>query len=140
LGNSTPGGVKAECSNCGVTHTLLWRRGLNDELNCNACSLYCKLHKRPHPKSMHNSHGESRMQAAPCQEAVDIMVRPSMAAQCYNCHTTATPLWRKDDKGKTICNVCGLYYKLHGSARPISMKPNVICKGSRHDAHCPGTG
>jgi hypothetical protein len=24
-------------------HTLLWRRGLNDELNCNACGLYCNL-------------------------------------------------------------------------------------------------
>ncbi|KAJ7661926.1 hypothetical protein DFH06DRAFT_1042828, partial [Mycena polygramma] len=127
--NSAPGGVKAECSNCGATHTPLWRRGLNDELNCNACGLYCKLHKRPRPKTMRNSGGggEGRGQSVRA-EAVDIM------AQCYNCHTTATPLWRKDDEGKTVCNACGLYYKLHGSARPISMKSDVIRKRSRHDA------
>ncbi|KAG6901552.1 hypothetical protein C0995_010609 [Termitomyces sp. Mi166 len=147
LANSGPGGQKAECSNCGATHTPLWRRGLNDELNCNACGLYCKLHKRPRPKSMRNTHGE-RAQAPPRQETVDVMgssspvpkVPPRSSspvhriAQCYNCHTTATPLWRKDDEGKTVCNACGLYYKLHGSARPISMKSDVIRKRSRHDA------
>ncbi|KAJ3780329.1 hypothetical protein GGU10DRAFT_279590, partial [Lentinula aff. detonsa] len=30
---------------------------------------------------------------------------------------------------------CGLYYKLHGSARPINMKSEVTRKRSRHDAH-----
>ena len=71
--NSAPGGVKAECSNCGATHTPLWRRGLNDELNCNACGLYCKLHKRPRPKSMRNNHGENRSQAAPRQESQEVV-------------------------------------------------------------------
>ncbi|CDO77497.1 hypothetical protein BN946_scf184902.g31 [Trametes cinnabarina] len=130
--NTAPGGVKAECSNCGATHTPLWRRGLNDELNCNACGLYCKLHKRPRPKSMRNNHGEGRTQSAPRQESQEVV------AQCYNCHTTATPLWRKDDEGKTVCNACGLYYKLHGSARPISMKSDVIRKRARHDARRSG--
>ncbi|KAG2086086.1 uncharacterized protein F5147DRAFT_588699 [Suillus discolor] len=124
---TAPGGVKAECSNCGATHTPLWRRGLNDELNCNACGLYCKLHKRPRPKSMRASHGEGRRGGA------SSLASALSTAQCYNCHTTATPLWRKDDEGKTVCNACGLYYKLHGSARPISMKSDIIRKRSRHD-------
>ncbi|KAG2361108.1 hypothetical protein BDR07DRAFT_1486291 [Suillus spraguei] len=224
---TAPGGVKAECSNCGATHTPLWRRGLNDELNCNACGLYCKLHKRPRPKSMRASHGEGRRGGAsslasalsalasvaapppssattPVMEVVSpgvgvaaatasviASVSPGVSAgagastnvaatnlvkgtgagvssglgacpnvtatatatagmglgagrgevveiigsaQCYNCHTTATPLWRKDDEGKTVCNACGLYFKLHGSARPISMKSDIIRKRSRHDA------
>jgi hypothetical protein len=43
LGNKVPSDVKPHCTNCGTTHTALWRRGLNDELCCNACGLYAKL-------------------------------------------------------------------------------------------------
>ncbi|KAG2754240.1 hypothetical protein P692DRAFT_20721400, partial [Suillus brevipes Sb2] len=45
----------------------------------------------------------------------------------YDCHTTATPQWRKDEDGKTMvmCE-CGSYYKLHGSARPICMKSMLL--------------
>jgi len=35
LGNSTPGGVKAEGLGCSATHTPLWRSGPNNELNYN---------------------------------------------------------------------------------------------------------
>lgn len=39
-GNTAPGGVKSECANCGATSTPLWRRGLNDELNCNVSDFF----------------------------------------------------------------------------------------------------
>ncbi|KAG6824568.1 hypothetical protein H0H93_001888, partial [Arthromyces matolae] len=38
-----------KCKHCGATHTPLWRRGANGELNCNACGLYYKIHKHPRP-------------------------------------------------------------------------------------------
>lgn len=50
--------------------------------------------------------------------------------ECFNCHTIKTPLWRKDPQGNTLCNACGLFLKLHGTMRPLSLKTDVIKKRS----------
>ncbi|KAJ2714546.1 Sodium- and chloride-dependent GABA transporter 1 [Coemansia spiralis] len=50
---------------------------------------------------------------------------------CTNCATTTTPLWRRDPDGKPLCNACGLFFKLHGVTRPLSLKTNVIKKRNR---------
>jgi hypothetical protein len=68
----------------------------------------------------------------------------SSEMQCQNCGTTNTPLWRRDEEGKPICNACGmlisfpsgltfqgLYHKLHGEHRPIQMKKTVIKRRKR---------
>lgn len=50
---------------------------------------------------------------------------------CTNCHTTNTPLWRRNPEGQPLCNACGLFLKLHGVVRPLSLKTDVIKKRNR---------
>ncbi|KAI6040093.1 hypothetical protein EDC04DRAFT_2567615, partial [Pisolithus marmoratus] len=87
------------CHACGATHTPLWRCRLNDELNCNACGLYCKFVSGQGG----NNNGEVA-QGAGHATMHGGHTGTNGSVQCYNCHTTATPLWRKDNEGKTICN------------------------------------
>ncbi|KAG9287735.1 hypothetical protein G9A89_004138 [Geosiphon pyriformis] len=111
-----------QCFNCGVTSTPLWRRSANDELLCNACGLYLKLHKMARPKTMK-------------PHIVRKDARDDETAQpvCSNCGTMTTPLWRRDEEGQTLCNACGLYFKLHHEKRPLSMKTDVIKKRQRYE-------
>ncbi|KAJ2724713.1 GATA type transcriptional activator of nitrogen-regulated proteins [Coemansia sp. Benny D115] len=58
---------------------------------------------------------------------------------CFNCGVDTTPLWRRDNEGHVICNACGLYYKLHNVARPISMKRSVIKRRRRRATNTAGS-
>lgn len=51
--------------------------------------------------------------------------------KCTNCSTTTTPLWRRNPEGQPLCNACGLFLKLHGVVRPLSLKTDVIKKRNR---------
>ncbi|KAL3955042.1 hypothetical protein ACCO45_010605 [Purpureocillium lilacinum] len=50
---------------------------------------------------------------------------------CTNCFTQTTPLWRRNPEGQPLCNACGLFLKLHGVVRPLSLKTDVIKKRNR---------
>lgn len=105
-----------KCSLCGATKTPLWRRGPHGEALCNACGL----------KHMHRP-AKAKKNDVGSQQAGSFTVFNKLM-MCANCRTTTTPLWRRDEAGNTICNACGLYYKLHQVHRPVGMKRSGVIK------------
>ncbi|KKK18555.1 GATA transcriptional activator AreA [Aspergillus rambellii] len=59
---------------------------------------------------------------------------------CTNCFTQTTPLWRRNPAGQPLCNACGLFLKLHGVVRPLSLKTDVIKKRNRNSANSLAVG
>ncbi|PMD34737.1 glucocorticoid receptor-like (DNA-binding domain), partial [Hyaloscypha variabilis F] len=50
---------------------------------------------------------------------------------CSNCSTNNTSLWRRTHDGLPVCNACGLFMRLHGFPRPLSLKTDVVKKRKR---------
>ncbi|KAL1924360.1 uncharacterized protein VTP21DRAFT_7395 [Calcarisporiella thermophila] len=147
------------CANCGTSTTPLWRRAPGGETICNACGLYLKARNKTRPPWLKRSVVKKSPSTAPPATPASKSVNGSCPGDghcngtggskscegcpaynqanrqaqlsCANCRTTTTPLWRRDEAGNTICNACGLYYKLHKSHRPISMKRSVIKRRKR---------
>lgn len=61
----------------------------------------------------------------------------STPTTCTNCFTQTTPLWRRNPEGHPLCNACGLFLKLHGVVRPLSLKTDVIKKRNRGSGNAP---
>ncbi|CAH1759531.1 6347_t:CDS:2 [Entrophospora sp. SA101] len=115
-------GVSATaCTNCGTTTTPLWRRAPSGETICNACGLYLKARNTVRPPWL--KRGNSSCDGCPAFNQHQVN---RQALTCANCGTNTTPLWRRDETGNTICNACGLYFKLHNVPRPPTMKRSVI--------------
>lgn len=105
------------CSNCFGTQTPLWRRGPNDELLCNACGVFYKVHKRNRPDTLSKYRylggGTSSVNGRELNHK-------NLPIACTNCEARATPMWRKAPNGDLLCNACALYFKCHKRPRPVT--------------------
>ncbi|KAJ3093965.1 hypothetical protein HDU97_008778 [Phlyctochytrium planicorne] len=83
-------------------------------------------HAPPHPMHHGVPYAGQMAASAPASSS-----NSTVAMKCTNCKTTNTPLWRRNAQGDPLCNACGLFFKLHGVLRPISMKTEVIRRRNR---------
>ncbi|KAK6533240.1 hypothetical protein TWF694_002196 [Orbilia ellipsospora] len=84
------------------------------------------------PESGFNSANPSRPQSPDtARPGAHNIGQNGLPTTCTNCFTQTTPLWRRNPEGHPLCNACGLFLKLHGVVRPLSLKTDVIKKRNR---------
>lgn len=87
------------------------------------------------PNSPPESGFTTAASSRPASPGASKMGDPSGApTTCTNCFTQTTPLWRRNPEGHPLCNACGLFLKLHGVVRPLSLKTDIIKKRNRGTA------
>lgn len=74
-----------------------------------------------------------------CRISSSPTFHPKKMQECDNCHTTQTPLWRRAQNGRPLCNACGLFQKLHGKSRPTSFKTTTFKSRNRQRRTTPNT-
>ncbi|KAL8732386.1 MAG: hypothetical protein Q9166_002784 [cf. Caloplaca sp. 2 TL-2023] len=102
----------------------------------NAVNLAQQQEMQNRPQSSPNSPPESGLSSvAPSRPSSPGGTRNEdnngVPTTCTNCFTQTTPLWRRNPEGHPLCNACGLFLKLHGVVRPLSLKTDIIKKRNR---------
>jgi transcription elongation factor Elf1 len=120
-----PGTSIKQCYNCGRTNTPLWRRDPTTQHTlCNACGLYLQQRHEQRPQALidaDNDEGES-----------EEYVGPPGGPECSHCHTHQTSVWRRNKDGDQVCNACGVYQRLRGKERPLSLRKNKVKPRAKH--------
>ncbi|KAJ7608518.1 hypothetical protein DFH06DRAFT_1346837 [Mycena polygramma] len=112
------------CSHCNSTSTPLWRRDpATRRPLCNACGLYLQQRNKQRPTAL--------IAADQGDDDDDAEVDPG-APECSHCHTHRTSVWRRSKSGAKLCNACGVYARLRGRDRPLSLRRNKIRPRCKH--------
>ncbi|KAF8076984.1 hypothetical protein FPV67DRAFT_1445520 [Lyophyllum atratum] len=123
-----PSGGKV-CSHCHATSTPLWRREPTTlKPLCNACGLYLQQRQKHRPQELID---------ADAADDSDVSDGDTSGPECSHCHTHHTSVWRRSKTGAQLCNACGVYSRLRGRDRPLSLKRNRIKPRSKHTPPTP---
>ncbi|XP_054868614.1 erythroid transcription factor-like [Amphiprion ocellaris] len=106
------GPEQRQCVSCGSYSAPLWRRDAAGQHLCNTCSL-----------QQTNNRNNNAPLLRPKRRTT---VNQKKGTECFNCQTKITTLWRRNSAGESVCNACGLYYKLHQVNRPLALKRDGI--------------
>ncbi|KAF9535211.1 hypothetical protein CPB83DRAFT_235940 [Crepidotus variabilis] len=113
------------CSHCHATTTPLWRRDPSTmKPLCNACGLYLQQRNKLRPQELIDADDDG----STSDESDVNYVGP----ECSHCRTHRTSVWRRSKTGEQLCNACGVYLRLRGKPRPLSLKKNKIRPRSKH--------
>ncbi|KAF8187151.1 hypothetical protein BJ912DRAFT_970299, partial [Pholiota molesta] len=113
------------CSHCRATTTPLWRRDPSTmKPLCNACGLYLQQRNKLRPQELIDADDDG----SSSEESDPNYVGP----ECSHCRTHHTSVWRRSKTGDQLCNACGVYQRLRGKPRPLTLKKNKIRPRSKH--------
>uniref|UniRef100_T1JGL7 GATA-type domain-containing protein n=1 Tax=Strigamia maritima TaxID=126957 RepID=T1JGL7_STRMM len=111
LDNQMSNGYPKVCYSCGTNASSLWTTDANGYHLCNTCCCYRKV---------------NHVMVRPYIKPQRLSTSKRLGRKCFNCQTEKTSLWRRNNEGEHVCNSCGLYFKMHGYNRPLSMKKETI--------------
>lgn len=113
------------CSHCHATTTPLWRRDPSTmKPLCNACGLYLQQRNKLRPQELIDADDDG--------DTSDESDANYVGPECSHCRTHHTSVWRRSKTGDQLCNACGVYARLRGKPRPLSLKRNKIRPRSKH--------